>query len=311
MAANLPEQEEMDKDAAKISVCIPAYNGAKYIGECIQSVLAQTHKDFELLIVDDNSTDRTAQIILSFRDSRIRLIQNPKNRGIPENWNYALSLARGEYICIFHQDDVMRVENLERKYKVLAADPGIAFIHSAADVLLEKSAPPMLAEWNGPEDSILEGAAFFRRLLFNGNPICCPSVMARRQRLLDVNGFDNDLGYTCDYATWMKLCLTGRVAYLKQPLIQYRWHRQNASHGFQNDRGFEESIAARRRAIRHFVEKGGRREEGDILEEALEALVISGKCYAELNASWTVKAARLAQWPMHMVVRALRGKRAG
>ena len=93
--------------AVKVSVCIPTYNGAEFVAKAIESVLAQTFADFELLVVDDSSDDTTVDIVCSFTDPRMRICQNERRLGIPGNWNHCLSLARGEYICLFHQDDVM------------------------------------------------------------------------------------------------------------------------------------------------------------------------------------------------------------
>ncbi len=122
--------EEMK--SISVSVCIPTYNGAAFLTEAIESVLSQSFRDFELLIVDDGSTDTTLDIARSFTDPRIAIYQNETQLGIPGNWNRCLSLARGEYICIFHQDDIMLPENLARKVEMLAADPTIAFVHSSS-----------------------------------------------------------------------------------------------------------------------------------------------------------------------------------
>ena len=96
---------------------IPTYNHATYLRESIQSVLDQTFPDFELIIVDDASVDDTPEIVQSFGDKRIRCYRNLKNIGQTPNWNRCLELARGEYITIFHDDDVMLPENLSMKVK--------------------------------------------------------------------------------------------------------------------------------------------------------------------------------------------------
>ena len=80
------------------SVCIPTYNGAEFIAEAIQSVLTQSFTDFELLVVDDHSSDNTLDIVRSFADSRLSIHQNEKRLGIPRNWNHCLALAQGEYV---------------------------------------------------------------------------------------------------------------------------------------------------------------------------------------------------------------------
>jgi glycosyltransferase involved in cell wall biosynthesis len=176
--------------AVKVSVCIPTYNGAEFVAKAIESVLAQTFADFELLVIDDSSNDATVDIVRSFTDPRMRICRNEKRLGIPGNWNRCLSLARGEYICLFHQDDIMLPENLERKVQVLASDATIGFVHSAARMLLEDSAPTALENWieDTDHDFITDGVIYFRKLFFRGNLVCAPTVVARCQRLLDLGG---------------------------------------------------------------------------------------------------------------------------
>jgi glycosyltransferase involved in cell wall biosynthesis len=101
----------------KISVCIPAYNNESFIAEAIESVLAQSFGDFELLVIDDCSLDRTRQIVASFatRDSRIVLLENSRNLGMVHNWNRCLKVARGEFIKFLFGDDLLSAPNALEK----------------------------------------------------------------------------------------------------------------------------------------------------------------------------------------------------
>src|SRR5579859_195058 len=102
-----------------ISVCIPCYNGERFIGRTLESVLRQTFTDFELVIVDDKSTDGTVSVIRGFTDARIRLIQNEKNLGLCLNWNRALSQTAGKYVKLLCEDDFLYPECLARQVAVL------------------------------------------------------------------------------------------------------------------------------------------------------------------------------------------------
>jgi hypothetical protein len=268
-----------------VSVCIPTYNGAEFVAEAVSSVLTQSFVDFELLVVDDGSSDATPEVVRSFADPRIRVYRNDERLGIPKNWNRCLSLACGEYICLFHQDDVMLVENLEQKVRMLASDVAISFVHSAAEVFIEDSAPSPLPSWieDAAEDFIVEGVAYFRKLLFPGNRVCAPTVMARRQKLVGVGGFDEELGFTSDYEMWMKACVGSRVGFLSRPLIRYRWHGKNASHAYRFAQGAEETLLARRRAVQYYVERTGRQEEGELMQSAILALAEAGRRAAQLD----------------------------
>lgn len=269
----------------KVTVAIPTYDGEAYIGEAVKSVLAQTFQDYELLVVDDRSSDGTLDIVRSFSDSRIRVVRNDERLGLPGNWNRCLSLAQGEFLTLFHQDDVMQPQNLEQKVERLTSGPDIVFVHSGAELLMEKSAPSAPVDWieGSSEDFMLEGRLYFYKLLFRGNVVCAPTVLARRQRLLGLGGFDEDLGFTSDYEMWMKLCLEGKVSFISQPLIQYRWHAKNTSHAYRFERGVEESLVAGRRALKFFLEKTGQRNEAEILIGAATAIARHRRWTAELE----------------------------
>src|SRR5690242_1647265 len=102
-----------------VSVCVPCYNGAHFIGATIESVLSQTFEDFELIIVDDHSTDETVEIVQAFTDSRIRFSRNRENLGMGANWNHVLSLGLGKYVKLLCEDDLIHDECLERQVSLL------------------------------------------------------------------------------------------------------------------------------------------------------------------------------------------------
>jgi exonuclease VII small subunit len=289
----------MDQPAG-VSVCIPTYNGEEFVVEAVASVLAQGFSDFELVVVDDGSKDATLDIVHSFADPRIRVFQNTERLGIPGNWNRCLTLAQRELFCLFHQDDVMLPDNLERKVEVLAADSMVSLVYSRAELVVEDSAPTPPDEWmeKSAADFIVEGDVYFRKLLFQGNLICAPTVVARRSLLLAVGGFDEALGFACDYEMWMKMCIEHRVAFLSQPLVRYRWHGKNASHAYRFERGVDDTVAAGRQAVQHYLQKTGRQEEIDILHEALTALAQLRRWAAELDRGrewWGEQATRLQE----------------
>ncbi len=280
-----------------VSVCLPTYNGANYIEEALRSILNQTYQDFELLVVDDGSTDATLDIIQSFSDPRIRLYRNPERLGIPANWNRCLELAGGEFVCVFHQDDVMLPENLERKVHLLSTDETVGFVHSGVETLVEEEAPSSFADWieDATEDTVWDGPEYFRTLLLNGNRVCAPTVLARRHALIEQGGFDRDLGFACDYAMWLRLCLTYRVGFLAHPLVRYRWHGGNASHAYQFERGVEEITTAARRGLRLYREREPH-AESPILDDVLTALDALRHWAAELQRGKVWLEGQQASW---------------
>ena len=262
-----------DSLPSRLSVCLPTYNGEVYLREAIQSVLQQTYSAFEVVVVDDASTDRTMQILREFTDPRVRIYQNPRRKGIPGNWNVAAGLARGEYVCIFHQDDVMLADNLARKMAFFESDPHLSLVHSLATPIIESDAPSCPGDWieKADTDFVEEGEEYFRKLLLQGNCICAPTVLVRRSQLRTVGGFNEALGYTCDYEMWMKLCLEGRVGFIHDALVGYRWHADNASHCYQDEQGVEECRRAVRAALAYYTQRGGETRQAQLLAEAAEA----------------------------------------
>jgi glycosyltransferase involved in cell wall biosynthesis len=106
----------------KVSVCIPVYNGEDYLSETIKSVLNQSFQDFEIVIVDNQSTDKTVNIIQSFNDSRIVFFQNETNIGLIGNWNMVMKKARGKYIKILPADDLIYPDCLKLQVEVFEKD---------------------------------------------------------------------------------------------------------------------------------------------------------------------------------------------
>lgn len=231
-----------------VSVCIPTYNGAAYVEQAIRSVLDQSFTDFELWVVDDASTDDTANIVQSIHDPRLKLAQNPARLGLVGNWNRGLELARGEFVSLFHQDDVMRPGNLARKIAALQNSPTVGFAFS--DVQRIDAGGAVLADhWFYPPPfagtSTLTGADCLAALMGGDNFIACPSVVARRACFERMGSFNPHLPFTADLEMWLRFCLFYDVAYIETPLVQYRWHPGNETHRFSETEQWAQAYAAR------------------------------------------------------------------
>jgi glycosyltransferase involved in cell wall biosynthesis len=123
----------------KVSVIIPSYNHEKYVREAIQSVLEQTYQDFEIVITDDGSRDRTVSIIKSFTDPRIKLFYFPKNRGAAVAVNHCIAEASGEFIALLNSDDAFVPKKLEKQVEFLDKNPKIGAVFSYAQFIDEDS----------------------------------------------------------------------------------------------------------------------------------------------------------------------------
>lgn len=247
----------------KVSVCIPVYNGARYLGEAINSVLNQSFADFELIVIDDCSTDRSDLIIRSFNDQRLRYEQNTVRLGLVENWNRCLKLSNGEYVCIFHQDDVMAPENLEKKVRALNAGSQVGLAFSAYEEI--DSGGNLIGKFpvdDSDRDRIQNGLKSFEHLFSGINIIGCPTVVARRECYDKLGGFDSRLPLTCDWEMWLRIALFYQLAYVDEPLLRYRWHDGNETNRFVNNLdGLKQNFLAKSFVLDKFPQQITREKE--------------------------------------------------
>lgn len=225
----------------KVSVCIPVYNGSEYIAESINSVLAQSYEDFQLIVCDNCSTDNTEAIVRSIRDPRLEYVRNSENLGLAGNHNRCLELAKGEYLCIWHHDDLMLPNNLESKVRLLDQHPEVGLVHSNLILIDGKNKVIAPEIWNedSRRDYIENGLqVFYRylRYLSNGRGACIfiGAVLARRSCYEKVGNFSQELPHCLDSEMWMRIMLFFNIACIGSPLLKYRVHQDSESSSFGN-----------------------------------------------------------------------------
>lgn len=216
-----------------VSIGIPTYNGAKHLRDSIESVLAQTLKDFELILIDDLSRDETWAIAQEYarQDKRVSAVRNSKTLGLVGNFNRCLEAAKGRYVCVWHQDDMMMPQNIENKVALLEANPQVGFVHSNV-LMIDEQGQVLSEHWevDSRHDYIAAGREFFLKMIQPGkNYVCCPSVLARRECYDGLGKFRSELYFTCDWEMWMRLSLYYDVGCLGTPLVQFRRHRDSES----------------------------------------------------------------------------------
>ena len=214
--------------APLVSIGIPTYNGAKHLRESIESVIAQTFEDFELILIDDLSRDETWAIAQEYarRDTRISAVRNSKTLGLVGNFNRCLEAAKGRYVYVWHQDDVMLPQNIERKVALLNANPQVGFVHSNV-LMIDEQGQVLSEHWEADsrQDYIVPGREFFLNMIQPGkNYVCCPSVLGRRECYEKLGHFRSELYFTCDWEMWMRLSLYYDVGCLGTPLVRFRRH---------------------------------------------------------------------------------------
>lgn len=215
----------MPLHAPVVTFVVPCYRLAGFLGDCVESILAQSFDDFEILIMDDCSPDDTPRVAASFTDPRVRCIRNPTNLGHLENYNEGIRLARGRYLWLISADDRLRSRGVLATFvAALDCDPDVTFAFCPAMSLegaREAGVVPFC--WVPPAVTVLEGRDLLRRLLRN-NMIAAPAVLARKSCYLGAGLFPLDLPFAGDWYFWCRFALEGRVACFPEPMVYYRQH---------------------------------------------------------------------------------------
>ncbi len=198
-----------------ITVLMPAYNAEKYISEAITSVLNQTFTDYELLIINDGSTDATQHIIESFTDTRIRLV-NQTNQGVAAALNIGLLNAKSELIARFDADDICHPFRLEKQYNFLKENPDYVLVGTDAEFV------DMNGEFVFGFDNLSNSDEEIRNLSYRVCPFCHPTVLYKKDVIISAGMYDIHAHNFEDHLLWRKVIQAGKVYRLKEKLIKYR-----------------------------------------------------------------------------------------
>lgn len=209
-------------DNPRVSVVMTAYKGSKLIAETIESILTQSFRDFELIIIEDCSPDDTAEVIKKFSDPRIKLHQNPENLGISRSRNRGMSLARGEYIAATDQDDISLPDRLARQVAFLDQNPDFVLTATAAKELRSGK----LRSYYFPEmrPHVLHWALFTRSRIVHSS-IC----FRRRTQQEFALEYDDRYRFAEDYLLFHRFAEAGKIVILPEELMIYRQHPENNS----------------------------------------------------------------------------------
>lgn len=218
----------------KISVIIPLYNHEKFIKEAIQSVLNQTYKNFELIVIDDGSRDNSLKIAQSFNDERLRVISQ-ENRGAHNTINRGLDLATGEFLTILNSDDVYEKERLEKCIAYLLDNPDAHLVASYIKIINEsgknqgiKKGWKNMEPWAVPnkERSFAKDDDFVKNLLMS-NFISTTSNMVFTKKLYAEIGGMRNLRFAHDWDFALRAAEYGKCVLIEEPLMGYRIHGNN------------------------------------------------------------------------------------
>jgi glycosyltransferase involved in cell wall biosynthesis len=209
----------------KVSIIVPTYNRAHLVTETIDSILAQTFKDFELIVVDNESTDNTEEVIKSYTDRRIKYFRHQNNGVVAVNRNYGISKANGEYIAFCDDDDLWMPEKLERQVKLLDLNKELGLVYSDCYLIDENGnlERDTLLTWL----KLLRGNVFDKLFQFNFIPML--TVIVRREVLSKVGGFNPKYIIAQDHDLWLRIAEHYPIDFTEEPLAKYRIHGGSAS----------------------------------------------------------------------------------
>lgn len=217
-----------------ISICVTNYNYERFIKETLDSVLSQTYKNFEVIIIDNASTDSSMDIIKSYNDPRIKVFQNEENIGLYQNLNKCMEKASGELICLLHTDDVYTPNFLEEVVKAYNEYPehkffitGVYFWHSQNN----KKFP-----WHPYKSGgVISQTEALIRLAFENNIGNGLNVVMHRDALEKVGNFSNKYRYAADAELWLRMVEEYEFVYIPKLLTYYRIHSYNLTHSVYMD----------------------------------------------------------------------------
>ncbi len=206
----------------QVSILLPVFNAEKYLEKTLRSLLGQSFGSFEIVAMDDGSTDGSAEILRRLSDPRIRIEKNPGNLGLIETLNRGISLCRGEFIARMDADDIALPTRIEKQYRYMQQHPQCILVGTGRSAIDESDQP--IDSFNKPAT----GSALIRWKLLTGNFITHPTVMLRKSAL-PLPLFEAEYKHAEDYAAWLKLSSCGDMEILPEKLLQYRFHGQSVS----------------------------------------------------------------------------------
>ena len=204
----------------RVSVCLLTYNRAHLLSQTLDSLLGQSHSDFDLIINDDRSTDDTEKVCREYarRDQRVSYLKNPRNLGYAGNQNAAILRATTDYVAIVHDGDVYRRDLIEKWTRALVEHPSAAFVFNALEAMDQEGRVRRV--YRHPYGSHVRGIDLFDEMIHRPDSPIFGIVMVRRSCVESVGPFDHRFRVLADVDMWLRLLLRYDAAYIAEPLLR-------------------------------------------------------------------------------------------
>lgn len=225
-----------------VSIVMVNYNKEQFLREAVESVIAQTYRNWELIIVDDGSTDNSAEILKGYKDERIRLYFLEENRHICYATNYGLERVRGEYVARLDSDDVWRADKLEKQIEFFRNTPEAEICFTKLDIIdgngeiVNEKEAALYRMYNERQKNRAEWVRFF---FYVGNSLIQSTLMLKTSLLREVGYFNFSYMQAHDFDFFVRLIKKSDFYFIEEPLVRYRRvESQNSAYHPENDRRF-------------------------------------------------------------------------
>lgn len=228
MLVGLKNRMKNPRNNPLVSVVMPAYNAAEYVEQAVESILNQTYKRFEFIIIDDASTDSTFNILKDVRakDKRIILIQNQENLGVTKSLNKGLELARGKYIIRMDADDWSYPERFELQMELMEKNPKVVVCGSYVEICDSKLKTKYVRKYHSNDTNI-------RKHIFRYSPFAHPATIWKAE-VLKKERYNEIINVSQDYELYFRVGKIGKFMNLNKPLLKLRLHKQSISTTMSN-----------------------------------------------------------------------------
>lgn len=265
----------------KVSVLVPTYNRAAFIVEALSGVLAQTIQDFEIIVVDDGSTDDTAERVRGLGDARIHYLTQ-EHRGVSAALNLGWQHAHGEYIARLDSDDRWLATLLQELTAPLDADSTLGVVYGRAQGI--NALGERLPQLTGAAERF---AGQTLKSLIYGDFVCPTAVVIRRAALAQVGGYDESLIANEDWDLWIRIAPHYGIAYIPRVLAEYRYHAQNLTR--TTSERMERLMQDRVRVLDKFFAHA---------DTPPDILAIKPIAYRNVYLDWTIRRLEAGQWKL-------------
>jgi hypothetical protein len=216
-----------------VTVAIPTFNRASFLPGALTSALNQTFRDFELLVIDDCSSDSTQSIVHSFGDCRIKYVRNATNLGMTANWNKSFDIASGQLVSLLHDDDRWSPTFLERTVALFRENPEIAYVYARTQAIKEDGVVLGRGKLGLPKKDCVMSAAEAVDRMVRRCEVSCDCVLVRRGALAAIGGFRDRWPFPMDWEAWIKMAARFPVGFVSEILGRHSEHAGQLSEYYQ------------------------------------------------------------------------------